>query len=188
MNNFFVEETNIEGLKVIIPFYAEDDRGFYIKTYERDIFKSLGMDIDIQELCGSISKKGVLRGLHFQTKYAQSKLVRCAYGEIYDVAVDLRPESKSFGKWYGIFLSHINKKMLFIPSGFAHGILAMTEDAVLSYHSSEKYIKDYDSGIIWNDTDLNITWPINKVNGNIILSEKDKKLQSFKEYCSKMIG
>lgn len=187
MSNFNIIDTSIEGLKIVEPFLVRDERGYYIKTFEKDIFKQLGLNIGIQELCGSISKKGVIRGLHFQTKHAQSKLVRCAYGIIYDVAVDLRPDSKTFGKWFGIELSHYNNQMLFIPAGFAHGLMALSDEAVLSYHSAEKYVKDWDYGIRWDDKDLGITWPLERVNADIIISEKDKHLVTFKEYC-KMIG
>lgn len=186
MSNFKIINTKIEGLKIVDPFCVEDDRGCYIKTFERDIFKQLGLDIEVQELCGSISKKGVVRGLHFQTRYAQSKLVRCAYGRIYDVAVDIRPNSKTFGQWFGIELSHYNNKMLYIPSGFAHGLMALSDEAVLSYHSAERYLKDWDSGIKWDDVDLAIEWPNDELHTEVIISEKDKNLMTFREYC-KMI-
>lgn len=183
MTQFEKFSTEIDGLFIVQPFCVEDERGYYIKSYEKDILQSLGMDIGVQEICGSYSKAGVIRGLHLQTENAQSKLVRCAYGEIFDVAVDMRKDSATFGKWYGITLTHINNKMLFVPSGFAHGIMAISDEAILSYHSAEKYSSKFDKGIIWNDPDLNISWPINKIKRQPILSEKDRTLPTFREFC-----
>lgn len=188
MKNFKIIETEIPDLVIIDPFCVEDNRGYYIKTYEKDIFKEIGLDIGIYELCGSFSKKGVLRGLHVQTQYSQSKLVRCAYGKLFDVAVDVRPHSKTFGQWFGTILDHIDNKMIYIPAGFAHGVMALSEEAVLSYHSAEKYVKEFDSGIIWNDKDLNIAWPLEEIAQEPILSNKDQKLPTFQEFCDKYLG
>lgn len=182
MKKFEILDTNIKGLLRIKPIVFDDQRGYYIKSYEKNIFREIGLDLSVQEICGSMSHKGVLRGLHFQYKNAQSKLVRCAYGRIYDVAVDLRKNSSTFGKWYGLELSSENNEMLFIPSGFAHGILALTEPAILSYHSAEIYEPIYDSGIRWDDKDLNINWPLKDIDNVVTLSEKDNNLMSFNEF------
>ena len=181
-NDFAFKKTPIDGLLIIEPFIVKDERGYYIKSYERDIFKKNGIDIDVQEICGSISKKGVLRGLHYQRKEAQSKVVRCAFGQLFDVSVDLRRQSNTYGQWFGIELSHNNNKMIYIPPGFAHGTLTISENAVLLYHSAEKYLKEYDGGIRWDDPTISIKWPLKENNLSYpLLSMKDKNLPYLSE-------
>lgn len=181
MEPFKFESTTIDGLKVIHPFFAPDERGYFMKTYEREIFKANGIDMGNAEDMTSYSKKGVLRGLHFQTKYSQDKLIRVYYGEVYDVAVDLRKGSPTFGKWEGFRLSGENRLGLYIPSGFAHGYLALTDEVIFSYRCGQPYAPNYDSGIIWNDKELGVEWPINDID-NLIISPKDQKLQTFAEF------
>ena len=181
MEQFKFESTTIDGLKVIHPFFAPDERGCFMKTYEREIFKANGIDMGNAEDMTSYSKKGVLRGLHFQTKYSQDKLIRVYYGEVYDVAVDLRKGSPTFGQWEGFRLSGENRIGLYIPSGFAHGYLALTDEVIFSYRCGQPYAPNYDSGIIWNDKELGVEWPINDID-NLIISSKDQKLQTFAEF------
>ncbi len=181
-SDFTFKKTPIDGLLVIEPFVVEDERGYYIKSYERDIFIQNGINIGVQEICGSISNGGVLRGLHFQKRESQSKVVRCAFGRLFDVSVDLRKNSSSYGRWFGTEISHDNKKMIYVPPGFAHGTFALSDNAVLLYHSAEKYLRDCDGGIRWDDPTISIKWPLSE--GHVthpILSEKDKVLPYLSE-------
>ncbi len=181
MDSFQFKVTNIEGLKIIYPFFAPDNRGFFMKTYEREIFKKNGIDIGNAEDIISYSKKGVLRGLHFQTQKSQDKLIRVYWGEVYDVAVDLRIGSPTFGKWQGFYLSNKNRMGLYIPRGFAHGYLALSDEVVFSYRCGEPYEPSFDSGIIWNDKELGVEWPLEKVD-ELIISSKDQRLPSYQEF------
>ena len=175
--NFVFHKTEIEDLRLIDPFTSDDNRGYFMKYYEKDIFLKNGVILNSYEEDQSLSKKGVLRGLHFQTINPQSKLVRVVKGEIFDVAVDLRPESKTFGKWQGFYLSEINRQMIFIPENFAHGFLTMSEEAIVSYVCGDRYMPEYDSGIIWNDENIGVKWP--EIGFDYIISEKDKNLSKF---------
>jgi len=174
--------TEIEGVFVIKPFFASDERGFVKKTFEKNIFSDNNIDFNPIEEMETTSKKGVIRGLHFQTSNSQAKLVRCVKGKIFDVAIDLRKDSPTFGKNFSVILSSENKKMLYIPRGFAHGCMILLDDTTFYYLSDNKYCPEYESGIVWNDPDINIKWPIELVNNQIILSEKDAKLKSFDEF------
>lgn len=184
MQNFSFEETKLEGLTTVNPFFIEDERGFFIKSYEKEIFSQNRIESDIAEDFESLSKKGVIRGLHFQTQAPQSKLIRVINGEILDVAVDLRKNSKTFGKWESLILSSENKKMFFIPKGFAHGFLTLSNTALVTYKCTGKYLKEYDTGILWNDKQLNINWQLEKIGGidNIVISQKDQSLQTFYKF------
>lgn len=179
---FEFKDTDICGLKVIEVHMAPDERGIYRKYYEKNIYKENGIDVDFTESSDIFSRKGVIRGLHYQTINSQAKLLHVIKGKIYDVALDLRPESETFGQWKGIFLNENDNKAIFIPEGFAHGFLALEEDTIFSYQCSGKYIPSACGGIIWNDTKLNITWPLNDIK-KLILSDKDKNLGSFEKYC-----
>lgn len=175
-------KTPIDDLIVLEPNVFGDERGYFMESYNKEVFKTCGIDVDFVQDNESKSKKGVLRGLHFQTKNPQGKLVRCSKGVIYDVAVDLRPESKTFGKWYGIELSAENKKMMYIPPKFAHGFVVLSEDAVFNYKCTELYHPESDSGIMYNSEEINVVWP--KVDGDLIISEKDlKHTLSIKNIC-----
>ena len=191
MSKFKKIETGIEGLYILEPTVFGDERGFFLETYNKKEFEKIGIFEEFVQDNHSKSKKGVLRGLHFQTKHSQGKLVRVIRGSVYDVAVDIRKDSLTYGKWYGIELSAENKKMFFIPKGFAHGFLTLEDETEFQYKCTDLYAPQYDSGIIWNDKDININWNFEKYGlkeEDIVLSEKDKKHQSFKEYTEKYIG
>ena len=151
-----------------------------MKDYSKEIFEKNNIKHDLQEVFYTYSKPGVIRAIHFQKIMQQPKLVRCVSGEVFDVIVDLRKKSDTFGKWQGVWMSGINKKEVFVPAGFGHGYLVIKE-SIVSYKCAQKFYGEYDDGIIWNDPELGIEWPIEKVE-TIILSEKDKKLQSFKDF------
>lgn len=183
VQKFRFESTDIEGLMVVYPFIASDDRGYYMKYYEHNIFEQNGIFLTGHEEAQSKSKKGVIRGLHFQTEHPQAKLIRVAHGKVFDVAVDLRANSKTFGQWRGYELSADNNRMLYIPAGFAHGLMALEEDTLMCYISGDDYSPASDGGIRWDDPDIHVEWPMEFVK-QVILSEKDKMLPSFSEYCA----
>jgi len=185
--NFSFEDTELEGLKIVRPFVAHDERGFLMKTFERILFEQHGIELDNGEDIVSFSHKGVLRGIHFQTEYPQNKLVRVVNGEVWDVAVDLRKNSPTYGKWKGFYLSGENGVSLYIPKGFGHGFLALTDNVILLYKIGEVYHPDNDSGIRWNDPRLAIEWPIDEVK-QLIVSEKDGNLQSFVDFQNNVGG
>ena len=191
MSKFKKIETGIAGLYILEPTVFGDERGFFLETYNKKEFEEISIFEEFVQDNHSKSKKGVLRGLHFQTKHSQGKLVRVIKGSVYDIAVDIRKNSSTFGKWHGIELSAENKKMFFIPKGFAHGFLTLEDDTEFQYKCTDLYMPQYDSGIMWNDKDININWNFEKYGlkeEDIVLSEKDKKHQSFKEYTEKYIG
>lgn len=177
------KETELSGVFEIQPFCLCDNRGFFLKDYTHDIFLDNIVDYNLRETFYSFSKKNVIRGMHFQREKQMSKLVRCLSGKIFDVVCDLRENSNTFGKWKEFILSGENMKQLLIPGGFAHGFLAI-EDSLVSYKCGEVFCAEYDDGIIWNDPDIGVNWNIPE-NGEIIISEKDKNLQTFKEFTSK---
>ena len=163
--------THIKDLVVIEPKVFGDERGYFYEAYNKNTFHELGLDYDFV-------RKGVLRGLHFQKKYPQAKLVRVIEGEVFDVAVDLRKDSPTYGKWYGVVLSGENKKMFMIPRGFAHGFLVLSETAIFSYKCDDFYHPNDEGGIIYNDPTIGVEWP--KLDCEFVLSEKDKKHDKFK--------
>jgi len=176
-----INKTFIEGLLIIEPQLFKDERGFFYESYNK---KKLDKNIKIVFVQDNESKsiKGVIRGLHFQAPpFEQTKLVRCVSGNILDVAVDLRTNSKTYGKSFSIELSSINNKQLFIPKGFAHGFQVLSNEAIVNYKVDEHYNSDTDSGIIWNDKDLSIDWNLDI---KPILSNKDLKLDLFKNLKS----
>ncbi|MGB3468964.1 MAG: dTDP-4-dehydrorhamnose 3,5-epimerase, partial [Cyclobacteriaceae bacterium] len=177
-----VSETSLSGCLIIEPTVYEDHRGFFFEGFNAKNFeKETGIDFRVEQMNCSRSSRGVIRGLHFQEKpYEQAKLIFVTRGEVLDVAVDLRKDSPTYGKHVKVMLSNENQKRIFIPKGFAHGFLSMTEDAELNYLVDEVYNAEYDSGIHYADADLSIDWEISEQ--NTILSEKDRKLQSFKNY------
>ena len=191
MNKLKKLETNLQGIYIIEPLVFEDRRGFFLESYNKAEFEKIGVTTNFIQDNHSKSKKGVLRGLHFQTKYSQAKLVRVIKGRIFDIVVDIRKSSSTYGKWCGTELSAENKKMLYIAKGFAHGFLALEDDTEIEYKCDKFYAPQYDSGIMWNDEDININWNFEKYGlkeEDIVLSEKDKKHQSFKGYTEKYIG
>ncbi len=169
----------IQGLKVIEPKVFEDARGYFMETYQYNEFKEAGIDVTFVQDNQSGSSKGVLRGLHFQKEYPQDKLVRVISGEVFDVAVDLRPGSETYGKWYGVVLSAENKKHFFIPKNFAHGFLVLSEKAEFFYKCTDFYHPNDEGGLIWNDPDVGIKWPIPE-GMEVILAEKDKNWKGIK--------
>ena len=174
MAKFKFTETKIKNLIVVEPTLFGDARGYFTETYNKKEFYDAGIDAEFVQDNESRSVGGVLRGMHFQIKYPQGKLVRVLSGEVYDVAVDLRAGSATYGKWEGIRLSGENRVMFYVPEGFAHGFLVMSDYAVFSYKCTEFYHPEDESGFIYNDASVGIEWPA--VSGEIALSEKDKKL------------
>ena len=173
-----VKETPLEGLKIIKPSVFEDQRGFFFESYNRkDYKKILGKNISFVQDNQSKSKKNVLRGLHFQIKKPQGKLIRVLKGKIFDVVVDLRKDSKSFSNFYSIFLSEESKEQLWVPPGFAHGFLVMSEFAEVSYKTTDYWYPEYEKTLIWNDPNVSVDWPFN----NPLLSEKDSNGLSLSE-------
>lgn len=183
MQNFEYFSTKFEGAYFINPFVAEDNRGGFIKDYNINLFEQNGIQHSVKEVFYTLSHKGVIRAIHFQEVKQQAKLVRCLVGHVYDVIVDLRKESPTFGQWQGFDLSEKNNAALYVPEHFGHGYLVL-EDSIVSYQCNEVFYGEYDSGIKWNDADIAIQWPLDKIGGegNLIISEKDKSLQSFKAY------
>lgn len=187
ITKFDFQELDLKGAFKIQPFYATDERGGFVKDYNIDMFKANGIEHELKEVFYTISKKGVIRAIHFQLVKQQAKLVRCVSGHVYDVIVDLRPNSPTFGQWRGFDLTGENQVELYIPQYFGHGYLVL-EDSVVSYKCGEVFYGEGDSGIMYNDSDINIDWPFAKIGGieSLIISEKDNNLMSFKEYIEKM--
>jgi dTDP-4-dehydrorhamnose 3,5-epimerase len=179
MSKFKKIDTPIEGLYIIEPRVFQDERGFFMESYNKREFGEIGLTMNFVQDNHSKSRKGVLRGLHFQTKHPQGKLVRVTRGEVFDVAVDIRKDSPTFGKWYGVVLSEENKKMFYIPEGFAHGFLVLSDEVDFLYKCTDYYYPDEDAGIMWNDPDIGIDWPLDGMEP--ILSEKDKKRPLLRE-------
>lgn len=179
MGKFTFTETKIKDLYIIEPTVFNDERGYFMESYNEQNFKDAGLNINLKFVQDneSMSKKGVLRGLHFQEQYSQDKLVRVIKGKIFDVAVDLRKDSPTYLQWEGIVLSSQNKKQFYIPKGFAHGFLVLSDVAIFSYKCTEYYHPEYEKGIIYNDPTIGVNWPLIDIS-DIILSEKDKKLKS----------
>ncbi len=172
------QETGIEGLYILEPNVFHDDRGFFYESYNKQTFSELGIDTEFVQDNHSQSKKGVLRGLHYQSEpHALVKLVRCTKGKLYDVAVDIRKESPTYLKWFGIELSEENQKMLYIPEGFLHGFYSL-EDCELQYKVSDYYFRDLDGSIAWDDEEIGIDWPFSE---RPDLSEKDKNAPMLKD-------
>ena len=175
---FDFKKLEINGLILIKPIVFSDDRGFFMEAYKYSDFAKNGIKENFVQDNHSKSVKNVLRGIHFQLNpKAQGKLVRCTKGKIFDVAVDLRKNSPTFKKWVGVELSDENKYMLYIPAGFGHAFLTLSEEAEVLYKTTEEYSKEHDSGIRWNDPEINITWGIKSP----ILSEKDANLPYLKD-------
>lgn len=183
IQKFQFRELGLKGAYLIQPFCANDNRGGLIKDFNCDTFKANGIEHDLKETFYTISKKGVIRAIHFQLVRQQAKLVRCISGHVYDVIVDLRPSSATYGQWQAFDLTGENMQSLLVPEFFGHGYLVL-EDSIVSYKCAETFYADGDSGILWNDADLNIEWPLDKIGGkeNLIISEKDCNLLSFKQY------
>ena len=189
MGQIIVEKTPIEGLYVIEPTVRGDTRGYFMETYNQKDMSDFGLNMKFVQDNQSMSKKGVLRGLHFQKNFPQGKLVRVIRGTVFDVAVDLRSGSRTYGKWYGVKLSEENKKQFYISEGFAHGFLVLSEEAEFCYKVTDFYHPGDEGGLAWNDPEIDIKWP--KVRGvyrgtasgegykmddrELILSDKDQQ-------------
>lgn len=182
MGKIVVSGCDIEGLYIIEPKVFYDSRGYFMESYNKNDFYAEGLKMDFVQDNQSMSSKGVLRGLHFQKEHPQGKLVRVLSGEVFDVAVDIRKGSKTFGKWYGVILSAENKKQFYISEGFAHGFLVLSDEVEFAYKCTDFYRPDDEGGIIWNDSDIGIDWPINK-DIELIISDKDKKWKGLNQTC-----
>ena len=183
MQKWAFEKLELEGAYKVTPFYADDIRGGFLKDYSKETFEQNGINYELKEVFYTISHKGVIRAMHFQRVKQQPKLVRCVHGKVYDVIIDLRKDSPTFGKWLGFYLSGENMVELLIPAGFGHGYLVL-EDSIVSYKCAEKFYGEYDSGIRYDDPDMGIKWPFEEIGGKdkVINSEKDDNLQSFKHF------
>ena len=180
MGKFNFVKTSIEGVTIIEPTVFGDQRGYFLETYNKGEFDAAGFNMVFVQDNESKSKKGVLRGLHFQKKNPQGKLVRVIDGEVFDVAVDLRKGSPTFGKWEGVTLSSENKKQFYIPEGFAHGFVVLSETATFVYKCTRLYDPKDEGGLMWNDPAIGIEWPVG--NGfEPLLSEKDTKNPLLKD-------
>ena len=183
---FEFERQKIKDVILIKPKVFGDSRGFFMETYKKSDFRANGIDIEFNQDNHSKSTKGVLRGLHYQAyPHGQAKIVRCAKGRIYDVAVDIRPKSETFGQYVKVELSEENKHMLYIPVGFAHGFAALSDEVELLYKASGEYNPQADRGILWNDPDINIDW---EIDFEPLLSEKDKIQPKLKDINREEIG
>lgn len=177
-----VIKTGIEDVLILEPKVFGDERGFFMESFNQKLFNEIvGKEINFVQDNHSKSKKGTLRGMHYQSApFAQGKLVRCLAGEVFDVAVDIRESSSTFGKWVGVILSEENKRQLWIPEGFAHGFLTLSDTAEFAYKATNYYSPENEAAIIWNDNFINIEWPEIE-QGNIILSNKDMKAKKLNE-------
>lgn len=180
MGNFAFTKTDIDGVVIVEPKVFGDSRGYFMETYNEIAFKEGGVGVTFVQDNQSKSTKGVLRGLHFQKTHSQSKLVRVISGKVFDVAVDLRPGSKTYGKWAGVVLSAENKKQFFIPKHFAHGFLVLSDEAEFCYKCDDFYHPEDEGGLMWNDPEVGIEWPIEE-GMNILLSDKDQKHPALKD-------
>ena len=179
-----VDGVVIEGLKVITPTVFGDDRGYFVETYNENDMQAAGMDYTFVQDNQSASKKGVLRGLHFQKEFPQDKLVRVISGEVFDVAVDLREGSATFGKWYGVRLSAENKKQFMIPKNFAHGFIVLSDYAEFCYKCTDFYHPNDEGGLLWKDPEIGVDWPMPEgmTEADLTLSDKDQKWDGIAAY------
>lgn len=182
MSNFNFIKTEIDGVIIVETKVFGDSRGYFMETYHEEKFREGGITVNFVQDNQSKSTKGVLRGLHFQKTHPQAKLVRVIKGEVYDVAVDLRKESPTYGKYVGVVLSEENKKQFFIPRGFAHGFLVLSDEAEFCYKCDDLYHPEDEGGLMWNDPEIGIDWPLDGID-NLNLSEKDMKNPGFGAYC-----
>ena len=184
MGKITVTPCDIEGLYVIEPTVFKDERGYFVETYNQNDMKEAGLDMVFVQDNQSMSTRGVLRGLHFQKQFPQGKLVRVVRGKVFDVAVDLRSDSKTYGKWFGVELSAENMKQFYLPEGFAHGFLVLSDEAEFCYKCTDFYHPNDEGGLSWKDPDINVQWPIPE-GMELTISEKDQNWGSFREYQEK---
>ena len=180
MGKITVTPCDIEGLYVIEPTVFNDERGYFVETYNQNDMKEAGLDMVFVQDNQSMSTRGVLRGLHFQKQFPQGKLVRVVRGKVFDVAVDLRSDSKTYGKWFGVELSAENMKQFYIPEGFAHGFLVLSDEAEFCYKCTDFYHPGDEGGLAWNDPEIGVEWPLEE-GVDLIISEKDQKWKGLKD-------
>lgn len=180
MGKITVTPCDIEGLCVIEPTVFKDERGYFVETYNQNDMKEAGLDMVFVQDNQSMSTRGVLRGLHFQKQFPQGKLVRVVRGKVFDVAVDLRSDSKTYGKWFGVELSAENMKQFYIPEGFAHGFLVLSDEAEFCYKCTDFYHPGDEGGLAWNDPEIGVEWPLEE-GVDLIISEKDQKWKGLKD-------
>ncbi|WP_077612318.1 dTDP-4-dehydrorhamnose 3,5-epimerase [Clostridium sp. Marseille-P2415] len=180
MGKIKVTECGIEGLYVIEPTVFPDSRGYFMETYNQNDFKEAGLSMVFVQDNQSMSVRGVLRGLHFQKQFPQGKLVRVVRGKVFDVAVDLRSSSGTYGKWFGVELSAENKKQFYIPEGFAHGFLVLSDEAEFAYKCTDFYHPGDEGGILWSDPEIGIDWPVEE-GMKLIISDKDQKWSGIRD-------
>ncbi len=180
MGKIKVTRCDIEGLCVIEPTVFKDDRGYFVETYNYNDFAAEGLDMKFVQDNQSMSVKGVLRGLHFQKQFPQGKLVRVLRGKVFDVAVDLRGGSETYGKWFGVELTAENKKQFYIPEGFAHGFVVLSDEAEFAYKVTDFYHPGDEGGLKWDDPEIGIEWPLEE-GMELLLSDKDKKWLDLKD-------
>jgi dTDP-4-dehydrorhamnose 3,5-epimerase len=180
MAKFTFNETSLNGVYIIEPTVFGDERGYFMETYHAQEFRKAGLDFNFVQDNQSKSLRGVLRGLHFQHTQPQGKLVRVIKGEVFDVAVDLRKDSPTYGKWEGVILSEENKKQFYVPEGFAHGFLVLSDEAEFTYKCTNFYQADDEGGLLWDDPDIAIDWPLDLVD-EVLLSDKDQGWKTLKE-------
>ncbi|MGC6173780.1 dTDP-4-dehydrorhamnose 3,5-epimerase [Lacrimispora sp. 38-1] len=180
MGKIKVTSCEIEGLYVIEPTVFPDSRGYFMETYNQNDFKEAGLNMNFVQDNQSMSVKGVLRGLHFQKQFPQGKLVRAVRGTVFDVAVDLRSSSKTYGKWFGVELSAENKKQFYIPEGFAHGFLVLSDEAEFAYKCTDFYHPGDEGGILWSDPEIGIEWPVSE-GMELTISDKDQKWNGIRD-------
>ena len=180
MGKITVTPCDIEGLYVIEPTVFKDERGYFVETYNQNDMKEAGLDMVFVQDNQSMSTRGVLRGLHFQKQFPQGKLVRVVRGKVFDVAVDLRSDSKTYGKWFGVELSAENMKQFYIPEGFAHGFLVLSDIAEFCYKCTDFYHPGDEGGLAWNDPEIGVEWPLEE-GVDLIISEKDQKWKGLKD-------
>ena len=180
MGKITVTPCDIEGLYVIEPTVFKDERGYVVETCDQNDMKEAGLDMVFVQDNQSMSTRGVLRGLHFQKQFPQGKLVRVVRGKVFDVAVDLRSDSKTYGKWFGVELSAENMKQFYIPEGFAHGFLVLSDEAEFCYKCTDFYHPGDEGGLAWNDPEIGVEWPLEE-GVDLIISEKDQKWKGLKD-------
>lgn len=180
MGKITVTPCDIEGLYVIEPTVFKDERGYFVETYNQNDMKEAGLDMVFVQDNQSMSTRGVLRGLHFQKQFPQGKLVRVVRGKVFDIAVDLRSDSKTYGKWFGVELSAENMKQFYIPEGFAHGFLVLSDEAEFCYKCTDFYHPGDEGGLAWNDPEIGVEWPLEE-GVDLIISEKDQKWKGLKD-------
>jgi len=176
-----VLETSLSGLKIIEPKVFGDQRGYFLEIWNRKRYAEVGIDVDFVQDNLSLSRSGVVRGLHYQYPETQGKLVYVLQGKVFDVAVDIRKDSPTFGKWEGVVLSDENKRQLYVPEGFAHGFCVLSETALFAYKCTALYNPRVEGGILWNDPEIGIDWPV----ADPVLSEKDTKYPTLKEWMAR---